>query len=207
MKQCTPARSSRGGVKCSLARMTPTTEGSRLTSLFGLASALACSQSRRRGDQPPDGQTERSNTQQRSPRVKMNEPRASRTDLQRPHRRHADPATTACALCIGVRFIASAPIDRPLPGAKRSAAAAGAEPECHVCDRNYSLVSALNRLAIDVPNAQAALEEFGNRGKWCGGRHDVLRRKSKGSSRARSTCVGRVLPVDITSCASSEAAT
>ena len=89
----------------------------------------------------------------------MNETRAVGTDLERTGGRHSNAAATTRTLRVDCALVLRpALVDRMRPAAAWPSATTCAEAICDLGDRDDRRVTALDWFAVDMANAEAALE-------------------------------------------------
>ena len=99
-----------------------------------------------------------------------------RADLERAHRSHPHSASTTRALHFGTAVFAWRTFIRTIPDASGAVTTPRAKAIGNLRDGDDRRFAMLYRLTIDMPDAQAALEQFGDRSKWGGARHDDVGR-------------------------------
>ena len=119
--------------------------------------------------------------------MEVNEPCALGPDLERTDGRHAYAAASTGPLCVGpTRFLCRALIEQVRPTAAWTSSAPGTEAIRDLGYRNDGRVAPLDRLAVDMANAQAALEQFRDWGKGRRIGHDPVQVTRRLASHART---------------------
>jgi len=122
-------------------------------------------------EQEPGADADCQNAEESRHLAVVNEPRASRADLERANGRHASAAATTQALRLRSPVSVGRLVARDLLASRSEPASttcSGSEPEGDLRDRNHGHVALPNGLMVDVADAEVTLEELRDRLDWCG---------------------------------------